>query len=201
MPNIEFLRNLFVALLWKTFVLLSPLLSHKTLDLWFHILDSLSVKMFISAFRCWTDELLPLTIASSSAKINNFFFASKSRLTVPKLLWFHQVRSFSHLAIFLKIRLSLFGSTVLVHVASTVSPHLTFDNHISSNLNIFLLAGISNPVKFIKRARWSEELHGRWNTLVPGNFKNQFFAAKPHPTAPKSNSHYQNVFSRYIWDQ
>ena len=129
-PIIVFLQNLLVALLWKYLVLLSPLLNHKTLDLWFHILDSLSNKTFISPFNFWIRELFPLIIATLSATTNCFFFSTSSLRTFPKILWFHQVRSFSHCATCLRTLLSELGSSTLVQAASTSSPHLESDNYI-----------------------------------------------------------------------
>ena len=86
--SIRFFRCLFVAQQWKYFEFLSPCLAHNSLDLYAHIVASLSCHSSISFFNCLTLVLSPLMIASSSALWRSFLNFSNSFRTFPKtFLW------------------------------------------------------------------------------------------------------------------
>lgn len=76
-----------VALLWEFLELLSLLLSHCILDLWFHIHVSLSSNTLMSKLISLTRSLHPLSMASFSAILRALFFSSKSLQTFPNFFY------------------------------------------------------------------------------------------------------------------
>lgn len=133
-PQIKFLLCLLLARKWKNLVLLSPCLSQSTLDCWLHIHASLSMRTFIYSLSSRTRWFCPLSNATLLACIINDLFLSNSFLAFPKMFQFHHARFLPQVSTRFKILLSLVLCWEEDHEDSTVSAHLSFDSHISSNL-------------------------------------------------------------------
>ena len=176
-PKLYFPMSL-VAWLWKTFVLLSPLLAYKTHNLWLHICASLSKRILISSFNSqtwWLQFFVPV----SQLEKGDFFFFSSSLHTLPKHFRFHQSKSFPHCSSFARIVLPKIPPSLDFQDASIVSPHLKLDSYISSKRKIFFFVGGTKPRGLIKRGEWFEVSQQKWWTWVLGNFMKKEFVAKP----------------------
>lgn len=75
----------------------------------------------------------------------------------------------------------MLGSTFSwdVHIASTTFVHPLSNSHISSNLNGYVMLGISRPFGTIHNRQWTEALEERWWIFVLANYINQSLFARP----------------------
>ena len=75
-PTIQFFLCLWLTVAWKNFVFLSPHFSHSALDLWFHIIFSLTWISLISLLTLLISSVFPCKLSHNSSYWIFFFSAS-----------------------------------------------------------------------------------------------------------------------------
>ena len=163
-PTIQFFLCLWLTVAWKNFVFLSPHFSHSALDLWFHIIFSLTWISLISLLTLLISSVFPCKLSHNSSYWSFFFFSIL--LTLPNSIQFHFYRCSWH---FWSLPIIPSSNSICPgsHAPFTISLHLSSFVHIASKKKCFSSCSLGN-VNSIKLSTMSSLYH--LNSIIKCTF-------------------------------